>query len=125
MADSELPASKRCQTEVRHLAEVRRLASPVGKRCLLEPEELLDLSERSRGEERGGDEDDRENEPETETGRLALPVVPLARSPPRAMEVIGALDGVRIERRPLFRGRWRLHPGHERSVGRLRGRGGR
>ena len=78
---------------------------------------MLDLSERSRGEERGGHEHDGEHEPEAEACGLPLTLRPLPGRPPSSVEAIGALDCVRVERRPLLGGRRRLKPGHARSVG--------
>jgi hypothetical protein len=82
----------------------------------LETEEMFELAERPRGEEGRKDEDDREHEPEAEACRLPLAEMSLASGPPRSMEAVGALDRVRIERRPLLAGRRRLQPGHAQSV---------
>lgn len=92
------------------------MAAPAGDVSYSEPEELLDLSERSRREEGRGDKDDREHEPEAQPRRLTFPLLPLSCRATRTVEVIRALDRVRIERWRLLRRLLRLHPGHERSV---------
>ena len=84
---------------------------------LLQPEDSLDLAERSRCEQHHSGKGERENEPEPDPGPALLAMPPSTGCAASAVEPVRALDSVGIERwRLLLRRSPDLDFGHGRSV---------